>query len=226
MVHQQDRFRGGWNKAVWTRIKDLYHPLPEALLVAGTFLRCGNCRLPAMPRDRKAPEQGPLVAGPETWCEGEECPHGVRLDLIRDPDQVWLLRRPLRAFFTPALRVEREALDELDRAGIGYEALQGELSAYRLRSVGLGARSIHVYDRVQPALMASRFTDPATPLPGLTLVVVPHRLAERGDYRVSFTEALPTEFKGRVVLTGPQDLVRHVRGYSADKAKKKEGDDA
>lgn len=215
VVHQQDRFAGGWSKAVWSRVKEFYRPLPESLLAGGTFLNCLVCGLPALLRDRKVPDQGAPVAGPDTWCEGEVCPHGERLGLIRDPDRSWLLRRGLRAFLALPRRVEETALDRLERAGIGYEALPDGLGTYRLRGTRTGSRHIQVYDRVQPALLAARCIERETSLPDLMLVVVAQRFADCHDYRGSFTAALPDELRDRVLLTGPRDLAHHAVAQSA-----------
>lgn len=215
VVQQRDRFQLGWDKVVWSNVKDLYRPVPENLLAGGTFLRCLTCRLPALLRDRKVPVQGPPVSGPDSWCEGETCPHGVSLELIRDPTQAWLLRRPLRVFLSLPREVEEAALGALDQAGIGYDALAGDLNGYRLRAAGSGGCIIQVHDRVQPTLLASRYSDMATRLPGLTLVVVPSRFAERDDYRAAFTAALPDEIRDRVLLTAPTDLVSRVGAAAA-----------
>lgn len=208
MVHQDDRFKRGWSNAVWSRVRDLYHPVPEALLVDGTLLRCADCRLPARLGGRKAPEHGALFSGANTWCEAEECPHGVRLELIRDPGQVRMLRRPLRAFVALPLRVEEAALAELDRFGVGYEALPGELNAYRLLGAGRRVRSLHAYDRLQPVLLAARLASRTAGIADGTAVVVPHRLADRAGYRAEFTAALPEVVRPHVLLTTPEELVR------------------
>lgn len=208
MVHQEDRFKRGWSNAVWSRVRDLYHPVPEALLVEGTLLRCADCHLPARLRGRRAPEHGALVSGENTWCEGEECPHGVRLELIRDPDQVRILGRPLRAFVAIPLRVEEAALTELDRFGVGYEALPGELNAYRLLGVGQRARTLHAYDRLQPTLLAARFASRTAEIADGTAVVVPRRLADRAGYRTAFVAALPEAVRQHVLLATPEELVR------------------
>ncbi|MFF2851651.1 hypothetical protein ACFVT5_35765 [Streptomyces sp. NPDC058001] len=208
MVHQEDRFKRSWSNAVWSRVRDLYHPVPEALLVEGTLLRCAGCRLPARLRGRSAPEHGALVSGANTWCEGEECPHGVRLELIRDSDQVRILSRPLRAFVALPLRVEEAALAELDRFGIGYEALPGELNSYRLLGDGQRVRSLHAYDRLQPTLLAARLASWTTEIADGTAVVVPRRLADRAGYRAAFVAALPEAVRQHVLLTTPEELVR------------------
>ncbi|WP_329179606.1 hypothetical protein [Streptomyces sp. NBC_01477] len=208
MVHQDDRFKHGWSNAVWSRVRDLYHPVPEALVVEGTLLRCAGCRLPARLRGRKAPEHGALYSGANTWCESEECPHGVSLELIRDPGRLRMLRRPLRAFVALPLRVEEAALAELDRFGVGYEALPGGLNAYRLLGAGRRVRSLHAYDRLQPALLAARLASRTAGIADGTAVVVPRRLADRTGYRAAFTAALPEVVRPHVLLTTPEELVR------------------
>lgn len=206
VVHQQDRFGFGWSKAVWSRVKDLYGPLPESLLFDGDFLRCPSCGLPVLPRHRAVPVPGPSATDTDIWCEGEECPRDDPPELIRDPEQTWILRRPLRMFLTLPHRTEEAALDALDRAGIDHEALSGPLSAYRLRDSGPAIVDIQVYDRLQPALLAAHLTDSA-PLADRTLVVVPDALAGRDGYREAFTDALPALLRDRLVLTTPVDLV-------------------
>jgi hypothetical protein len=208
MVHQEDRFKRGWNNAVWSKVRDFYHPVPEALLAKDTLLRCAECRLPGRLRGSKVPAHGALVSGTDTWCEAEDCTHGVRLELIRDPDRVRMLCRPLRAFVALPLRVEEAALDELDRVGVGYQALPGELNAYRLSGAGWRARNLHAYDRVQPVLLAARLATRAAELADGMAVVVPRRLADRAGYRAAFTAALPEALRPYVLLTTPEELVR------------------
>ncbi|MBI0376950.1 hypothetical protein JBE27_11875, partial [Streptomyces albiflaviniger] len=152
VVHQRDRFGPGWNKAVWSRVKDLYGPLPESLLVDDVFLSCPSCGLPALPRDGAVPVPGPSTDA-DIWCEGEECPRDDPLKLIREPDQAWILRRSLRTFLALPHRTEEAARDALDRAGIDHEALPGPLSAYRLADTRPGIVDIQVYDRLQSALL-------------------------------------------------------------------------
>ncbi|MDX3571090.1 hypothetical protein [Streptomyces sp. ID05-47C] len=220
VVHRQDRFRPGWSKAVWSRIKDLYGPLPESLLVDGDFLRCPSCGLPALPRDRAVPVPVSSATDADIWCEGEECPRDDPPELIRDPEQTWILRRPLRTFLALPHRTEEAALDALDRAGIDHEPLSGPLSAYRLRDSGPAIVDIQVYDRLQPALLAAHLTDSA-PLADRTLVVVPDALAGRDGYREAFTDALPALLRDRLVLTTPVDL-----GPDLGRARREEKDDA
>ncbi|MFJ2210773.1 hypothetical protein ACIQVO_08130 [Streptomyces sp. NPDC101062] len=206
VVHQRDRFGSGWSKTVWSRVKEFYGPLPESLLVDGVFLRCPSCGLPALPWNGAVPVPGLSATGADIWCEGEECPRDGPLDLIREPDQAWILRRSLRTFLALPYRTEEAALDALDRAGIDHEPVSGPLSAYRLRDTGAGIVDIQVYDRLQPALLAAHLTDSA-PLADRTLVVVPDVLARRDGYREAFTDALPALLRDRLVLTTPTDLV-------------------
>lgn len=219
VVHQHDRSGPRWNRTVWSRIKELYVPVPESLLVDGVHLRCSSCGLPALPRDGAVPVPGPSVTDADLWCEGEECPRDAPPELIREPHQALVLRRSLRIFVALPYRTEEAALDELDHARIPYEALPG-LCAYRLRDTGPEVLDVHVYDRLQPALLAAHLTDSA-PLAGRTLVVVPEALAGRNGYRQAFTEALPEPLRERLVLTTPVDLVSDLgpaRGEEKDDA--------
>lgn len=219
VVHQQDRFGPDWSKAVWSRVKDLYGPLPEYLLVDGAFLRCSSCGLPALSPDGVAPVLGPsAIAG--IWCEGEECPRDVPPDLIREPDQALILKGSLRTFLVLPHRTEEAVRDALDRTGIDYEALPGTLSAYRLRDAGPAIVDIQVYDRLQPALLAAHLTDSA-PLADRTLVVLPAELAGRDGYRDAFTDALPPLLRDRLALTTPENLVPDL-----GRARREERDDA
>ncbi|MFE3093763.1 hypothetical protein ACFXG1_08030 [Streptomyces sp. NPDC059248] len=220
VVHQQDRFGPAWSRAVWSRVKDLYGPLPESALVDGVFLRCPSCGLPALPPDGAVPVPGPSAADEDIWCEGEECPRDKPLELIREPDQVWILRRSLRTFLVLPHRTEEAARGALERAGIEYAALSGPLSAYRLRDTGPGIVDIQVYDRLQPALLAVHIADSAS-LADCTLVVVPDALAGRDGYRKAFGDALPALLRDRLVLTTPMDLVPDV-----ERAQREETDDA
>lgn len=220
VVHQQDRFGPGWSKAVWSRVKDFYGPLPESLLVDGDFLRCPSCGLPALPRDGAVPVPGPSATDADIWCEGEECPRDAPLELIREPEQAWILRRSLRTFLALPHRTEEAAREALDRAGIDHEALSGPLPAYRLRDTGPAVVDIQVHDRLQPALLAAHLTDSA-PLADRTLVVVPDALAGRDGYREAFTDALPALLRDRLVLTTPVDLVPDL-----GRARREEKDDA
>ncbi|MGV9270259.1 pPIWI_RE_Y domain-containing protein [Kitasatospora sp. NPDC003701] len=216
VVHKRDRFDQGWSKAVWTRVRDLYQPLPESLVVSGKFLLCGTCRLPALLSGRRAPEHGAPVAGPQTWCEGEDCPPGEQMELIRDPEQVMLLRRPLRAFLALPFAVEQAGLASLGTPGVGYEVVPGELGSYRLRGPGLAVHSVHFYDRVQPVLLAGRSAELVGRLPGLAAVVVPERSAGSADFRRAFAVALPEELRARVLLSGPQGLAQQIHDHLID----------
>ncbi|MGW1596289.1 pPIWI_RE_Y domain-containing protein [Streptomyces sp. NPDC002343] len=220
VVHQRDRFGPGWSKAVWSRVKDLYGPLPESLLVDGDFLRCPSCGLPALPRDGTVPVAGPSAVNADIWCEGEECPRDDPLEVIREPDQAWLLRRALRTFLALPHRTEEAARAALDRSGIDHAALSGPLCAYRLRDTGREIVDIQVYDRLQPALLAAHLTAGA-PLADRTLVVVPDALAARDGYREAFTGALPALLRDRLVLTTPVNLVPDL-----GRARREEKDDA
>ncbi|WP_030677666.1 hypothetical protein [Streptomyces rimosus] len=222
VIHQRDRFKPGWSRAVWSRVKDLYGPLPESLLVDGVFLCCPSCGLPALPRDGAVPVPGASTTEADIWCEGEECPREAPPKLIREPDQAWILRSSLRIFLTLPHRTEEAAREALDRAGIDHEALSGPLPAYRLRGTGTGPGivDLQVYDRLQPALLAAHLTDSA-PLADRTLVVVPDALAGRDGYREAFTDALPALLRDRLVLTTPVDLVPDLgraRGEEKDDA--------
>ncbi|MFQ6142255.1 hypothetical protein ACLMNJ_04145 [Streptomyces seoulensis] len=220
VVHQRDRFGLGWSKAVWTRVKDLYGPLPESLLVDGVFLCCPSCGLPALPGDGVVPVAGPSATDADIWCEGEECPRDAPLQQIREPDQAWILRRSLRVFLTLPHRTEEAARDALDRAGIDHEALPGPSAAYRLRDTGLDLVDVQVYDRLQPALLAEYLADSAV-LADRVLVVVPEAHAWRDGYRETFTDALPALLRNRLVLTTPVDLVPDL-----GRARREEKDDA
>ncbi|MFF4224099.1 hypothetical protein ACFYZH_14715 [Streptomyces abikoensis] len=220
VVHQRDRFGPGWSKAVWSRVKDFYGPLPESLLVDGVFLCCPSCGLPALPRDGAVPVPGPSATDADIWCEGEECLRDDPLKLIREPDQTWILRRSLRTFLALPHRTEEAAREALDRAGIDHEALSGPLSAYRLRDTGPEVVDIQVHDRLQPALLAAHLTD-SVPLADRTLVVVPEALAGRDGYREAFTDALSALLRDRLVLTTPVDLVPDL-----GRARREEKDDA
>ncbi|MEU0840951.1 hypothetical protein ABZ370_15965 [Streptomyces sp. NPDC005962] len=219
VVHQEDRRAPGWSKAVWSRVKELYRPLPESLLVDGVSLRCLSCGLPALPSGRTVPVPGQPVADDQMWCEAEDRPRGDGFELIRDPELALVLRRSLRAFLVLPHRVEEAALNELDGAGIDYEAVSGRLSAYRLRDTGSETLDVQVYDRLQPGLLAAHLTNGA-PLADHTFIVVPQRLAERDRYRENFTAALPALLRERLVLTTPADLVHRIEEPIA------EGDDA
>lgn len=206
VVHQQDRFGPGWSKAVWSRVKDLYGPLPESLLVDGVLLRCLACGLPALPRKRDQPLPGQPATEADLWCEGEECPRDDPPELIREPEQAWILRSSLRTFLALPYRTEEAVREVLDRAGIDHEALLGPLWAYRLTDTGPDTVDIQVYDRQQPALLAAHLAGGA--IPGdRTLVVVPEALARRDGYRETFTDALPAPLRDQLALTTPADLV-------------------
>ncbi|KAB7844435.1 hypothetical protein [Streptomyces mobaraensis] len=211
VVHQRDRFGSGWDRAVWSRVKYLYGPLPESLLVDGTFLRCPSCGLPALSWDGTVPIPGQPATYSDLWCEGEDCLRDQSPNLIREPDQAWILQRSLRTFLALPYRTEEAALDALDHAGIDHEALPGALSVYRLRGTGPGIVDIQVYERLQPALLAASFTDSAS-LADRTLVVVPARLAKRDGYREAFTNALPAALRDRLALTTPGDLMPDLGG--------------
>ncbi|MFE3883476.1 hypothetical protein ACFXPQ_11330 [Streptomyces lydicus] len=209
VVHQEDRRTPGWSKAVWSRVKELYRPLPEFLLVDGVSLRCPSCGLPALPRGHTAPITGQLVAGEAIWCEGEECPRHDGIELIRDPELALVLRRSLRVFLVLPHRVEEEVLNGLDGAGVDYEAVAEGLCTYRLRDTGDETLDVQVYDRLQPSLLAVHLAN-SVPLADRTFIVVPQRLAERDGYCTNFTAALPPLLRERLVLTTPGGLVQRL----------------
>ncbi|MFG2113636.1 hypothetical protein ACGFRB_13545 [Streptomyces sp. NPDC048718] len=214
VVRQEDRRTRGWSTSVWSEVKDLYQPLPESLITGGVFLRCPSCGLPASTSFREAPPSGRSRAGEEVWCEGEDCPRDDELELIRDPARALVLRRSLRVCLALPYRTEEAALAELDRAGVGYEAVPGALSAYRVRHAGAATCEVRVYDRTQPGLLAARLSD-GPPLAERTVVVVPRRLTEREGYRDRFLAALPPLLRERLVLTTPAELVDHLRAPRA-----------
>ncbi|MFB7471187.1 hypothetical protein [Kitasatospora sp. NPDC056184] len=208
VVHRRDRLRRGWSKEIWCRVKDLYRPVPESLTVEGTLLCCGTCRLPALLGGRRVPDQR-AASGPDTWCEGESCPRGISMELTRTTEGVLLLNKPLRAFLSLPFRLEEVVLADLDRAGVGYQALPGELSAYRIQGAGLSVCRLHIHDRVQPALLAARFSGFTEPV----VVVAPEELAGAARYRAAFTRALAAP--GQVLLVGSGDLITRLRGERA-----------
>ncbi|MFE3148770.1 hypothetical protein ACFXJ6_19290 [Streptomyces sp. NPDC059218] len=220
VVDQQDRFGPGWSRDVWSRVKDLYGPLPKSLLVEDVFLRCPSCGLPALPRNGAVPVPGPPATDADIWCEGEECPRDDPPELIREPHQAWILRRSLRTFLALPHRTEEAAREALDRVGIECEALPGPSDAYRLRDAGPGVVDIQVYDRLQPALLAAHLSG-STPSADRVLVVVPDALAGRDGYRKAFIDALPAFLRHRLVLTTPVNLVPDL-----ERARREEKDDA
>ncbi|MEV7286104.1 hypothetical protein AB0O01_16280 [Streptomyces sp. NPDC093252] len=214
VVQQEDRRTRGWSKEVWARVKELYRPLPEALCVDGLFLPCPVCGLPALPCGRIVSDPVRPAAGEAIWCEGEDCVRPDRFEPIREPGLALILPRSLRTFLVLPHPVEEAALSELDRTGIEYEAAAGRLGAYHLRGTGSGTREMHVYDRLQPGLLAAHLTDTA-PHSDRTFVVVPERLADRDGYRAHFTDALPALLRERLVLTTPDNLVHRLTASAA-----------
>ncbi|MEV6804569.1 hypothetical protein [Streptomyces sp. NPDC051132] len=207
VVGPRDRFGSRrWDAVVWNKVRDLYEPVPEALLARGTLRLCGTCGLPA-----RAPGDERESTG-STWCEAEDCPPGVPFRLIRKPAGHRLLTRALRAFLSVPARTEQEALDALGRAGAAYTLLaDGGLGTYRVTGAGARSRLLQVHDRHDPALLAgragaafARTTDPA-------LIVVPRRAADRAGYRTDFRAALGEECRARVSLTTPDGLERLLR---------------
>lgn len=205
VVRQRDRFsrRGPWNAAVWNRVKDLYGPVPESLLADQVLAVCGTCELPALARNSAA-------SSAESWCESESCPPGVPFGLIRDPEHALVLRPSLRAFLAMPRQTEQAMLDELARAKAVPELIAGDLGTYRIHNLGSRTCFVRAYDRQQPALLAARVADSLADADGLALVVVPRRLADRSGYRAAFQAAMGGNCHERVVLTPPEDLVRHV----------------
>ncbi|MGW1431256.1 pPIWI_RE_Y domain-containing protein [Streptomyces sp. NPDC002431] len=208
VVLQRDRFAPGWSKSVWSRVKILYDPLPESLLADGKFLRCRFCGLPARLRDRAV--SGIPVTDADIWCEGEECPRDEPPEVIREPEQAWILRRSLRAILALPNRTEEATREALDCAGIRYEALPGILSGYRPSDSSARTVSIRVYNRLQPALLAEHLSS-NMPAVDHVLVVIPDPLAGRNGYRETFTDALPPVLRHRMVLTTPANLVPDLR---------------
>ncbi|RPK56833.1 hypothetical protein EES43_23715 [Streptomyces sp. ADI96-02] len=216
VVYLEDRFgarrrKAGWNQEAWTRVKELYRPVPESLYAGGVALRCPTCGLPALTHDRTVPLPGrPLAAG-QTWCEAEECARDNGLELIRKPKLALVQPRSLRVFLALPHPAEEAALSGLDAAGIGWEPVPGDLSAYRLRETGGATVDVRIRDRQEPGLLAAGLAHPA-PSADRTFVVVPQRLADRAGYRARFTAALPAPLRERLALTTPTGLVPGIRG--------------
>ncbi|QIQ05118.1 hypothetical protein [Streptomyces liangshanensis] len=233
MVSGGARYETGWNRNVWTRVKTLYEPVPESFLAGGYLLRCPACGLPALLGDRRVPDQGPPFSGDDTWCEGETCRSPQPFEVIHEPEKTWILRRSLRTFLALPHRVEESALAELDRAGIECTLLTDDLAAYRLSGAGPGTRILQFRNRIQPALLAAGTGRCAESLAAdLTVVAVPRRFAECGQYRAAFFAALPRHVVQQVRLTHPHDIARCVRAPLAGSSPqgpttgKADGDDA
>ncbi|MEV7909380.1 pPIWI_RE_Y domain-containing protein [Streptomyces griseus] len=216
VVHQEDRFavrrnKAGWNNDAWTRVRDLYRPVPEFLYVDDVALRCPTCGLPALTHDRTVPLPGRPMAAEEAWCEGEECPRDGGLELIRKPKLALVQPRSLRVFLALPQAVEEAALSGLEAAGIGWSSVSGELGAYRLRVTGDETVEVRIRDRLEPGLLAAGIAH-SPPSADRTFVVVPQRLADRTGYRARFTSGLPASLRERMVLTTPTGLVPGIRG--------------
>ncbi|MFD4339552.1 hypothetical protein ACFWPP_20545 [Streptomyces anulatus] len=216
VVHQGDRFavrrnKAGWNNDAWTRVRELYRPVPEFLYVDDVALRCPTCGLPALTHDRSVPLPGHPMGAEEAWCEGEECPRDGGLELIRKPKLALVQPRSLRVFLALPQAVEEAALSVLEAAGIGWSSVPGELGAYRLRVTGGETVDVRIRDRLEPGLLAAGIAH-SPPSADRTFVVVPQRLADRTGYRARFTSALPASLRERMVLTTPTGLVPGIRG--------------
>ncbi|MEU6931023.1 hypothetical protein AB0A05_17925 [Streptomyces sp. NPDC046374] len=211
VVRQDDRHRrsSGWDRVVWSLVKELYQPVPEFLRVQGVFPCCRSCRLPALPGDRRAPLAGPGASRVDVWCEGEDCPRDTELEAVRKPQLSLVLRRSLRVFLVLPHRTEEDVLSRLDAAGIAHQSVPDHLNAFHVRGAVLKNTGVRVYDRLQPGLLAARLAD-SPPIADRTLVAVPPRLAERPGYRAAFTAALPETARERLVLTTPDELVHHL----------------
>ncbi|MET8840369.1 hypothetical protein ABZW67_09765 [Streptomyces rubiginosohelvolus] len=205
VIGQRDPFSDGshWNPALWKRVKDLYEPVPEYLLSSRVLALCGTCGLPGLSFGRRA-------AGPGTWCESEHCPPGVHFRLIRDPGRTLLLRRSLRIFLCLPGPTEFAALAELSRAGIGHDLVPAALGAHFVHTLAAAPYLLRTYDRLEPALLASRITNTPVDATADTLVVVPRRQADRPGYRSAFATALDDDCRRRTMLTTPDELVRQI----------------
>ncbi|MFH8558581.1 hypothetical protein ACH4GP_25760 [Streptomyces celluloflavus] len=221
LVTHQDRFGRRWEAMTWNKVRELYEPVPEALLDRRMLTVCGTCGLPA-----RAPS-GERESGPDTWCEGEDCPPGVRFRLLREPGQCLILRRSLRAFLVAPARTEQAAMDELARIGGGHQLLADSgLGAYRITGSGLRTCLMQVYDRRQPSFLGGRVSEAFSSATDPALVVVPRRAVDQDGYRDAFETALSNECRGRVTLTTPDDLERHLRVQDPPPTQKVEGADA
>ncbi|MDN3259336.1 hypothetical protein QWJ26_05815 [Streptomyces sp. CSDS2] len=222
VISPPDRFGPRrWDAVVWNKVKDLYEPVPEALLARGVLRLCGTCGLPARAPDDERESTG------TTWCETEDCPPCVPFRLIRKPGECKVLKRSLRAFLAVAARTEQEVLDVLGHIGAGYTLLAGSgLGTYRVTGAGPRPCLLQVHDRHEPSLLAGRAgvsfagaTDPA-------VIVVPRRAADRADYRTEFEAALSEECRGRLILTTPDDLERRLRSLNPPATDSREDPDA
>ncbi|MBD0711620.1 hypothetical protein BU197_25650 [Streptomyces sp. CBMA291] len=225
-VSIQDRFPGSgrWNPTVWNQVKHLYHPVPENLLRKGVLALCAVCRMPALSKN-PLPES---PSGTAPVCESESCGPAAAASLIREPGRHLLLEGSLRVFLALPHRTERDVLARLARAGITPTFLPSGLGAHRIEGEGTGRRLMKVYDRRQPALLASRVTETsAAPDEGRVLVVVPRQTSQSPGYRAAFEAGLGTGPRGRAALVPPEGVVRSLRDRrTSRKEEKEENEDA
>ncbi|MER7928058.1 hypothetical protein ABTY96_33785 [Streptomyces sp. NPDC096057] len=205
LITQEDRFDRRWRTTTWNKVRDLYEHVPEALVDHKKLVLCGSCGLPT--RTRRDERE----SGPDTWCEGEDCPPGVPFRLLRNPAQCLILRRSLRAFLVTPARTEQDAMDEVGRLGLGHHLLvDSGLGTHHITGSQTRDCLVQVHDRHQPARLAGRISEEFSRATHPVLVVVPRRLADREGYRVAFETALSRECREQVTLTTPDDLERHL----------------
>lgn len=206
VVSQQDRLAPDWGRAVWKTVRELYEPIPEALVENQVLAVCGTCQLPG-----RTPN-GQRLSGPDTWCEGEWCPSGVRFRLMRSPNQCLILPRALRAFLVTPAPTEQETLDQLECIGADHHLMPGGgLGVYHVAGHGLRTCLVQVCDRRQPALLGGRISGTFAASTDCVMVVVPRRRAEESEYREAFFAGLSSHCKERVTLTAPDGLAQHLR---------------
>lgn len=185
----------------WKRVNHLYSDVPDAYVLDGRFAICFTCKLLAIP-----------LADGGHWCESEACPRSSQIEPTYEAATSQVLRAPLRIFLGLPGRTEQAVRRELTAVGVNVQILPGDTHRYRLTWPSGETWTMQVHDRVQPAMLATRITESATPAgDGRTLVVVPkHVMTHRPNYRSVFEQLIPphTDIK----LVTDDELVTLARG--------------
>ncbi|MBR7836920.1 hypothetical protein KDL01_26820 [Actinospica durhamensis] len=163
----------------WRHIMHLYRSPADLLVQSGRLHVCPECRLPARSDDDVR------IA----WCESGECPGLGEVGDAHDAQDALVLVEPLRAFHVAPTRIAHALRALGQEAGLTMVA-HGASGTYAIQ-FSEGSRSVRIFDRVQPALLAEELKLLFEAEPS-ALVVVPSRtMARHLRYRRALQSAVP-----------------------------------